>query len=71
MPPTLTEREREVLADLSHEWARPMDLGGRNGSDHSRVLAALARKGVIERRRRNTLANMRGSTRGSYVYRKP
>lgn len=66
---TLTPREAEVLIELDREWSRPMDVGGRNGSDHSYILARLASKGVIERRRRNTLMNALGSSRGSYEYR--
>lgn len=65
----LTLREQEVLNELDSEWSRPMDVGGRDGSDHSRVLKSLARKGVIERHRRNTLQNAFGSSRGSYMYR--
>lgn len=69
----LTVRESEILATLKmdwpNEWVRPMDIGGRNGSDHSRVLTALARKGHIERTRRDSLSNAFGSGRGSYVYR--
>lgn len=57
-------------------WARPMDLGGKDGSNHSRVLAALVRKGLVERAPRATLANdrlhgqkPRFDSRGSNVYR--
>jgi predicted transcriptional regulator len=68
--PALSERQAEVLAELDADWVRPMDIGGRDAGDHSRVLRALVRKGLAEKRRRNTLANMLGSSRGSYVYRK-
>lgn len=57
-------------------WARPMDLGGTDGSNHSRVLASLVRKGLVERAQRDTLANdrlngqrPRFDHRGSNVYR--
>lgn len=73
MTTELTAREREVLAQLKedwpNEWVRPMDIGGRDGSDHSRVLKALAVKGLLERARRNSLANTSRDSRGSYVYR--
>jgi predicted transcriptional regulator len=68
--PALSEREREVLNELDDQWVRPMDIGGRDAGDHSRVLRALVRKGLAEKRRRNSLANWLGSSRGSYVYRK-
>jgi hypothetical protein len=56
----LTERERDVYGQLTADWVRPMDIGGRDSSDHSRVLASLVRKGLVERK---------GS--GSYRYRNP
>lgn len=65
----LSERQREVLEDVQSagfdegEWFRPMDIGGRNGSDHSAILSALVSKGLLESRQR-----MHGS-RGSKVYR--
>ena len=67
----LTPRQAEVLDSLTTEdWVRPMDIGARDASDHSQVLAALVRLGLVERRRRNTLANALGSSRGSYEYRR-
>jgi hypothetical protein len=66
----LTEREEEILYQLPNDWCRPMDIGGRDGSDHSAVLKRLAEKGYAERCRRNTLRNEMGSRRGSYVYRR-
>ena len=59
----LSARELELFEQLTDRWVRPMDIGGRNGSDHSRVLASLVRKGLVERK-------TRGSHR-SYVYRNP
>jgi hypothetical protein len=68
----LTARELEVLGDLPPgDFVRPMDIGGRDGSDHSRVLKSLARKGYVERQRRNSLMNWLESSRGSYIYRRP
>ena len=52
----------EQLTDQPPEmWFRPMDLGGSDASNHSRVLAKLVRQGLVERRSR--------SGRGSYEYR--
>jgi hypothetical protein len=51
-------------------WVRPMDIGGRDGSDHSAILKRLAAKGYAERRRRNSLMNALNSRRGSYEYRR-
>ena len=69
--PELTEREQEVLDELEDDrWLRPMDVGGRNRSHHSATLKSLVRKGYAVERRRDSLMNMLGSSRGSYVYRK-
>lgn len=60
----LTENQRGVLVSMyTGEWMRPMDMGGRDGSHHSATLAALVRKGLVERKVR-----WRG-VRGSYLYR--
>lgn len=68
----LTERQREALRaleDLDNMdsvflWWRPMDLGGRDGSHHAKTLAALSRKGLVERYDRSMAV-----CRPSYVYR--
>lgn len=60
----LTARQARVLEDLC-EWctdnpgrfARPMDVGGRDGSHHSRVLGQLVRRRLVERQPRATLVN--------------
>jgi hypothetical protein len=70
----LAALEAEILEDLAQwepgAWLRPMDVGGRNGSPHSYLLARLVKKGKVERARRNTLANMfGGGNRGSWCYR--
>lgn len=67
---TLTERERKILDKLDEEWVRPMDVGGGSHSHHSATLNRLVEKGFAERRRRGSLMNALGSSRGSYVYRR-
>jgi hypothetical protein len=42
-------------------WWRPMDLGGHDGSHHSRTLAKLVKLGLAERRQRGSLTGIRGS----------
>jgi DNA-binding MarR family transcriptional regulator len=65
----LSGRELQVLADLRDfrggGWARPMDVGGRSRSWHSRVLKGLVEKGLVERRERSAWLSLRGS----WVYR--
>lgn len=53
----LSARDNEVLDELKHwkynkGWARPMDVGGRDCSHHSRTLSKLVRLGYAEARRR-------------------
>jgi len=55
--------------DGTSAWARPMDVGGRDASPHTRILMKMVRRGLVERQRRWSLANARGSRRGSYQYR--
>lgn len=56
MTAKLSERQRELLTKIQHmgfepgEWFRPMDVGGRDGSDHSAVLAQLSKKGLLDMR---------------------
>ena len=59
----LTETQFEVFSQFGAEtgWLRPMDLGGRNGSNHSAVLAALERRGLVESRQRRGAPGYRGS----------
>lgn len=71
----LTKRDRETLRDLYSQrdnelpgkvevgWARPMDVGGRDGSHHSQTLAKLVKKGLAERSVRG------GHTKDCYQYR--
>ena len=66
----LTEVQLRILRTLSPErWQRPMDVGGKDGSSHSYALLRLCTLGLVERRRRPSLANALGSTRGSWEYR--
>ena len=59
----LTARQRDVLDSLaiyggdSREWARPMDIGARDGSHHTGTLRTLIRKKLVERRLRGSLIN--------------
>ncbi len=46
-------------------FARPMDVGGSDASNHSRVLAILCKRGLVERRSRGGLAGIRAA----YLYR--
>lgn len=52
----LTERQAWMLDQVQRSgidgWFRPMDVGGRDASDHSNILVELCRKGLIERRLR-------------------
>lgn len=67
--PPLNEREAEILREMPHgdgcdDWLRPMDCGGRDGSDHSRVLMRLVAKGYVE------MKEWGGHCRGSWRYRR-
>lgn len=63
----LTDAQAWMLAHCSDRWQRPMDMGGRDGSDHSALLAALVRKGLVEREQRGGAGA--AYARGSYLYR--
>ena len=83
----LTPRQLDVLDSLKvfGDWARPMDIGARDGSHHTATISALVRKGLAERRLRGSLINHirgqacydawskvkrgRSAPRGSYTYR--
>lgn len=65
----LMSRDVEVLEDLDSactamDWARPLDCGGFNSSDHSYRLSKLERMGYAESRQRRAWM-----TRGSKEYR--
>jgi hypothetical protein len=69
---TLTEERLDVLISLVERgarWSRPMDIGGHNGSPHSRLLTDLCAMGLAERTLRPTLMNHIGSSRHSWQYR--
>ena len=64
----LSDRQRYVLDSLlvfgggddgEHErqWARPMDIGARDGSHHTETLRALIDRGLVERKLRGSLLN--------------
>jgi hypothetical protein len=60
-------RQRQLLVSLAlyDGWARPMDVGGRDGSHHTTTLRSLVKKSLVERRVRNSLLNMvRGHEEG-------
>lgn len=61
----LTENQMEVIQQFGTEtrWLRPLDLGGRDGSNHSAVLAQLVRRGLVESKVRSS------GVRGSRLYR--
>lgn len=67
MTQDLIERDAEVLnelrgcMDMGLPWARPMDCGGSNGSDHSYRLNKLAKMGLAETEQRSAWAVSRGS----------
>jgi len=78
----LSERQREVLAAVRAEYQTPMQMGGTDGSDHSRVLASLVKLGLVERHKRHAIWCWHGTLhngkvlsscccRGSCVYRLP
>lgn len=71
----LSAAQRECLVELDgycfsalkhgyREWARPLDIGGYGNSHHSSSLAALCRKGLVDRRQHSAFMS-----RGSWEYR--
>lgn len=75
MSAPLTRRDLETLRAVAafkdtttSGWGAPMMAGGTDGSHHSATMAKLARKRLLNRRRRNSLANLLGSHRGSWEY---
>lgn len=46
----LTEIKSKSCSNSGREsgWLRPLDLGGRDGSNHSAILAQLIRRGLVE-----------------------
>lgn len=82
---SLSENEEECLSALiavnDHprhpmKWARPLDLGGSNGSHHSNTLNRLAKKGMVNFRFRMGAEPVDGengkrffASRGAKLYR--
>jgi hypothetical protein len=62
--PWLSDRQRDVLDSLAihGDWARPMDIGARDGSHHSATLSRLARQGLVERKKLHAIYCPNGST---------
>lgn len=49
----MTDRERELLADLKgRDWSAPLDLGASNSSHHSTTLKRMIPKGWVLRKYR-------------------
>ena len=83
----ISSRQLDVLDSLAvfGGWARPMDIGARDGSHHAMTLRAIVNKGLAERKLRGSLINQirgpeiferlatikrsRHAPRGSYIYR--
>jgi hypothetical protein len=61
---TITDRQRDVLRSLDGfgGWARPMDVGARDGSHHSATLSALARRGLVDRKKLHAIYCYNGAT---------
>jgi hypothetical protein len=59
----LTEDEIAVLLSMDgiQYWQRPMDVGGHDGSHHSRTLAKLVARGFAEVQQRSAYHGRRGS----------
>jgi len=62
----LTRRQWDLLHDQLHDehWLTPMQMGGTDGSHHSKTLAQLVAKGLAERSSRG------GHTRNVWQYRR-
>jgi len=60
----LSARQREVLDILVgyKGWARPMDIGARDGSHHSATLSGLAKRALVERKKLHAIYCYNGST---------
>jgi hypothetical protein len=60
----ISDRQLDVLDTLAvyGDWARPMDVGARDGSHHSATLSQLASKGLAERKKLHAIYCYNGST---------
>jgi hypothetical protein len=63
----ISDQQVDVLGSLAAfgGWARPMDIGGRDGSHHSATLSQLARKGLVERKKLHAIYCYNGSAQRS------
>ena len=61
----ISSRQLDVLDSLAvfGDWARPMDIGARDGSHHSATLSQLAHHGLVERKKLHAIYCYNGSTR--------
>jgi hypothetical protein len=62
--PRLSDRQLDVLETLAvyGDWARPMDIGARDGSHHSATLSGLAKRGLAEKKKLHAIYCYNGST---------
>lgn len=62
--PQISDRQLDVLEALAvyGDWARPMDVGARDGSHHSATLSQLARHGLADRKKLHAIYCYNGST---------
>lgn len=62
--PPLSDRQLDVLDSLAvyGDWARPMDVGARDGSHHSATLSGLASRGLVDRKKLHAMYCYNGST---------
>jgi hypothetical protein len=61
--PRLSDRQHDVLDSLAvfGDWARPMDIGARDGSHHSATLSGLASHGLVDRKKIHAIYCYNGS----------
>lgn len=60
----LSDQQLDVLDTLAGfvGWARPMDIGARDGSHHSETLNGLAKRHLVEREKLHAIYCCNGST---------
>lgn len=64
----MNARQAEVLDSMLYQrdaWARPMDIGGRDGSHHSATLRQLARRGWVLAKKLHSISCWFGTTKRS------
>lgn len=68
MKAQLSPKQKDVLDSLAsyggrkREWARPMDIGARDGSHHSATLTGLVKHGLVARKKYHAIYCHNGST---------